>query len=356
MKFLYKIYSGYDGFTPSRIGERATANGKRLRLGWNKYLDVVSIQDEVWVYFHGPQRFENGVYIIGSITAIDFNAKSIEISLRRVSEHQPLTDAATSDNVAGLVAARGRQVFAWPEEIDVLPECSIDMCGRRLCSGCSDWQDIRRLNPKHLRRPEALRSPVQEFIPAYWIIPSRCYVYGEQGQLSDQTRRITHVFSDFKLGEKRYAYPLARGIYESLTEAQLPSFDVIVPVPLSPDKRAAGEVHRTLRLAHELSYLIDVPVREVLELAEPVSKRGCMQAGITRVQFERRYLSCLRVDVKALVAKRVLLIDDVCTRGSTLTQCATALAREINGVHIGSVTAGQMIVKRAVQHQRGFIA
>src|ERR1700729_2536258 len=50
VKFLYKIYSGYDGFQPARIDGRMI-DGKTLRLGWDKYLDVVEPGAEVWVYF-----------------------------------------------------------------------------------------------------------------------------------------------------------------------------------------------------------------------------------------------------------------------------------------------------------------
>jgi len=39
MKFLYKIYSGYDGFRPAVMPDRI--HNHRLRLGWKHYIDVV---------------------------------------------------------------------------------------------------------------------------------------------------------------------------------------------------------------------------------------------------------------------------------------------------------------------------
>src|SRR3990172_7677500 len=62
MRFIYKINSAYDGFTPAKIPARLLA-GKRIKLGWNRYVDVVDPGHEVWVYFRGPHRFEPGVYI-----------------------------------------------------------------------------------------------------------------------------------------------------------------------------------------------------------------------------------------------------------------------------------------------------
>jgi hypothetical protein len=56
MRFIYKINSSYDGFTPSKSPKRLKS-GRRIRLGWNHYIDVVDRNHEVWVYFHGPHAF-----------------------------------------------------------------------------------------------------------------------------------------------------------------------------------------------------------------------------------------------------------------------------------------------------------
>jgi hypothetical protein len=63
LKFLFKIWSGYDGFRPAEIPNRQLPGGL-LRLGWGRYIEAVELGTEVWVYFHGPHAFENGVYVI----------------------------------------------------------------------------------------------------------------------------------------------------------------------------------------------------------------------------------------------------------------------------------------------------
>ena len=55
-RFLYKIWSRYDGFTPTRIPDRGDGRG-RLILGWTRYIDVIEAGAEVWVYFYGPHAF-----------------------------------------------------------------------------------------------------------------------------------------------------------------------------------------------------------------------------------------------------------------------------------------------------------
>ena len=59
MKFLYKIWSGYNRFTPREIPKRLQP-GKTLALGWRRYIDSVEEGHEVWVYFHGPRVTPSG--------------------------------------------------------------------------------------------------------------------------------------------------------------------------------------------------------------------------------------------------------------------------------------------------------
>ena len=84
MTFLYKIHSGYDGFQPRRIPERLV-QGKLLRLGWDRYIDVVEVGNEVWVYFHGPHSFTNGVYVKGYVHSIAADRRSLLLRVRTYS-------------------------------------------------------------------------------------------------------------------------------------------------------------------------------------------------------------------------------------------------------------------------------
>lgn len=355
MKFLYKIYSGYDGFTPSAIPDRVVDKGKRLELGWQKYIDSVSKNDECWIYFHGPHRFENGVYVKGSIYSIDHDAKEVVLTIRENSTTAPLTDPDTSARVADVVSTKGRQVFAWPETAEIAQQCSLAACANRLCGTCGRWEELAVINPDHLIAPAGLPVPTDRFVPAYWTIPARCFLWREALQPTLPVRRLTHMFSEFKVGEKRYGYPLALGMYHAIRARTDVDFDTIVPIPLSPDKLAAGELHRTLRLARELGRLLGSPVREILTLDGPISKRAMMSAGFTKARFESRYLHLLSVHESVAEVDRILLIDDVCTRGSTMKQASRKMIDANPDVEIWLCTAGQMIVKAAVADTSGCV-
>lgn len=351
MKFLYKIHSAYDGFTPRRIPERLLP-GAILRLGWERYIDVVDIGHEVWVFFRGPHRFEDGVYVKGIISRIDVDQRSVFIRVREYSTDQPLTDRITSTRVADAVKTRYVQVFLLPREWLVSPECSVNLaaesCRRRECEACHTWQQLPLIAKNACGWPSRLSPHYANYAPAYWVIPSRCYLHSD---ISEPVRRTSELFYRFKTGEEALSYPLALGIYNALSKRKELEFDCVVPIPLSPDKEQLGEIHRTRLLAGELAKLLGVRVVEALTLNEPISKRRLLNSGYSRGAFEWRYTKALEVSDKIKNYNRILIVDDVCTEGLTL-RCAIRCIRQVHSeCQATATTAGQMIVKGVVRNE-----
>ena len=348
MKFLYKIHSGYDGFRPAVIPQRMEAG--RLRLGWRHYIDTVEKGWECWIYFHGPHRFENGVYVKGIVDDVDLVGGEVGLRVREHGTEQPITPREVSNRVADVVAPRYRQVFVWPEQWTVEPECGLAACKSRQCDDCTTWAGLPLIENGHAKAPRRLRwSRYDHVVPAHWIVPSRCY----ETRVAAPVLKATDRFYDFKLGELAYAYPFARSMFEQLRRRGLLDFDCVVPIPLSPDKASKGEKHRTQALAKELARLLAVPMRDIMRLASRVSKRRMLARGCTIAQFEQSYYSALRADVPADV-ERVLLVDDVSTRGSTVAQAIRVLREQRSRTAIVVATAGQMIVKEVVVDDSGF--
>ncbi len=119
-------------------------------------------------------------------------------------------------------------------------------------------------------------------------------------------------------------------------------------MPLSPDKAQAGELNRSLALARELGRLLDVPVHpRWLGLSRPVSKKRLrVQSGLSVADFENEYRKALAIGPSG-PGDSILLVDDVCTEGSTLRVCADALSAP--GRVIVAATAAQMAVKPVVR-------
>ena len=348
MRFLYKIHSGYDGFRPAVLPERM--QGRRLRLGWRHYIDVVEKGWECWVYFHGPHRFENGVYAKGIVDGIDPEAGEVSLRVREYRTDAPMTPAKTSARVAEVVATRYRQVFLWPDDWTVRPQCEPKACATRQCGDCNTWANMPLIGNGDSTAPGRLRwSTYEAVVVAHWIVPSRCY----ESRIVPEVRDLTRRFTEFKWGEMAYAYPFALSMFEQLRRRDLLEFDYVVPIPLSPDKAASGEKHRTRVLTKELGRLLAVKVREMLGLSASISKRRMQAAGSTPAQFESAYREALQADVPA-DAGRILLVDDVMTRGSTAAQALHVLREQRPEAEVVVATAGQMIVMEAVVDERGF--
>lgn len=349
MRYLYKINSDYDGFRPSRIPQRLR-DGRFLELGWARYIDAIHNGDEVWIVFVG-RGVVSGVYVEGIVASVDGDAGTVQLRVRRKSTDDPLTDAQTSAQLLAAVSTRYRQVFLWPPHLALRENCGAEECGNRACQQCVTWQSIPQLELAHYRAPAAIRGLT--VVPAYWIVPARCYLYRNNRRPAPWNRRVSDMFAAFKVGEKRYTFPLAAGMHAALRARGQADFEAIVPIPLSPEKAAAGEFDRTNALAMELRRLGVAPVRNLLTLTGSISKRRMQAQGFTPTQFKSRYLRLLEVDPAVANLKRVLLVDDVITRGSTLSVAVAAL-RAINpALDIVVAAAGQMIVMDAVANQNG---
>jgi ComF family protein len=114
---------------------------------------------------------------------------------------------------------------------------------------------------------------------------------------------------------------------------------VLVPVPLHPAKKRARGYNQSELLAHRLSRLTSWRVAPGLERV----KNTRSQVGLSAEERADNVTAAFEWRGDDM-PERILLIDDVCTTGSTLTQCALAL-RAHGCEHVSAVT-----VARAVGH------
>ena len=349
MRFLFKIYSGYDGFRPAVIKQRM--EGGLVPLRWPVYFDDAERGAEVWVYFHGPHRFENGVYIRGRIQRRDFQTSTVYLHPTEYSISTPLSDPATSEQVAEAVQTRFRQVFFFPPSLLPVPDCDLHArattCSSRRCQDCDRWQCFPIIADNSFDAPERIKMERGlKFRAGVWVIPSRCY--RRNASIPAGIHDTSNLFYRFKVGETALAFPLAAFINRTIRRddsVDLDSIDAIIPVPLSPHKIELKELHRTRVLAARLEELTSIPVLEVVSLRESISKRLLIQdEGWTMAQFEKSYLSLLDVAAEVGNLRSVIVIDDVATRGSTLRCMCRALRTVKDDLEIVAVTAGQMIL------------
>lgn len=363
LRFLYKVYSPFDGFRPEKIPSRFGPK-KTLSLGWRKYLDEVESGTEVWVFFHDgvQKRIKAGVYAKGRVTEVDWTSSSIRLRVDAYDTQSPIIDDRTADRIRGIVARRGQQVFPLPTYWAPMPRgftCSLDSdgttCGARQCIGCPVWMELRSIRPSELNRPPHLSDRVGFFTAAFWVIPARSFIYST-GKPQREIVHTSDLFYSFKHGAADKAFPLALAMSRALDEGGFGGADAIVPIPLSPDKARRGEIHRSRLLARELGRLLDVPVREWLRLSRPISKRRSRNMGLTDARHRSLYQQYLEVSPSVRRTRCILIVDDVSTKGGTLNGASAAIESTAPSVDVNAVTAGQMVVKAVVADPESLVA
>ena len=107
-----------------------------------------------------------------------------------------------------------------------------------------------------------------------------------------------------------------------VTDLSLPA-SVLVPVPLHPRRLRARGYNQAALLAREMGRQIGIPVAE---RAVHRSRAAPPQATSSNLEERRRNVEgSFTVGDGSLAGSAVLLVDDVCTTGSTLSACAAAL-------------------------------
>jgi len=130
-----------------------------------------------------------------------------------------------------------------------------------------------------------------------------------------EVRLLIHAFKFDACGE---ALPtLARAMADALTERD---FDCLTPVPLHPRRLRQRGFNQALLLCRELTKLTGIPTEETLLRTiyhRPQSRTPILQR---RANVEGAFAA-----KESAKGKRVLLLDDVRTTGSTARACARAL-------------------------------
>lgn len=116
------------------------------------------------------------------------------------------------------------------------------------------------------------------------------------------------------------AAPLAVYLVEAWRRADLAA-DCIVPVPLHARRQAERGYNQAALLAHGLSRAVGVPLDERLVIRRKATQQQVWLNAAQRRENVRDAFACRG----PANGRRIVLVDDVCTTGSTLEACAAAL-------------------------------
>ncbi len=119
---------------------------------------------------------------------------------------------------------------------------------------------------------------------------------------------------------------VARWLRAALDDERLRDyeFDVVVPVPLHPARQRERGFNQASLLAQLLSAHTSIPCKPVLKRIRYTTTQTALDRSERMENLHNAFRLRKNADVRGL---RVLLIDDVLTTGSTLSECARVLKR-----------------------------
>lgn len=124
---------------------------------------------------------------------------------------------------------------------------------------------------------------------------------------------------------------------ELLTTGFLSDIDYIVPLPIHILKLARRGYNQSDKIAEGISEVSGIPVSTSLRAVRGHSS----QTSRTLAQRRRNISGVFMVrHPDDLKNKHILIVDDVCTTGSTLTEAAEVLIASVPGVRISLFTLG----------------
>jgi ComF family protein len=137
-------------------------------------------------------------------------------------------------------------------------------------------------------------------------------------------RQLVHAF---KYGRQRHLrHPLAGWLGETMSDPRLRGrrFDMIVPVPLHPARERERGFNQAALLAELFARQAAVPLRLALERIRYTNTQTAYDRAERMENLRDAFRLRKNVNVREL---HVLLIDDVLTTGSTLSECARVLKK-----------------------------
>jgi ComF family protein len=138
---------------------------------------------------------------------------------------------------------------------------------------------------------------------------------------------VRHIIHEFKYGRQVHLRHLvARWLCAAFDDPRLRArhFDLVVPVPLHPTRQRERGFNQALLLAELLSAQVSICCGPVLERIRYTTTQTALDRAERIENLHNAFRLRKNADVRGL---RVLLIDDVLTTGSTLSECARVLKR-----------------------------
>ena len=148
---------------------------------------------------------------------------------------------------------------------------------------------------------------------------------------------IRQIFLNYKFNEKAYLYKTFTNFLlknEKFVEI-IKSYDIIMPVPLSKERRKKRGYNQSELIAKEISKKLKIPINQTsLKKVQNIVAQSTLNKEQREKNIQGAYIL---KNAKSLKSKKVLIIDDIYTTGSTINECSKILY-EVGTNKIGALT------------------
>lgn len=228
----------------------------------------------------------------------------------------------------------------WSKLLDLIfpNPCMCVLCEKRLqslglCASCRQrWQEFAQREGQCQRCGQFGSRAAQCDTCRAWP----AYFRGNRALLP-YTGNVREAILRFKYHNEPWR---AAGFAALLAELPRPEVDLIVPVPLHQRRLAERGYNQSWLLARAAAQQWQLPASDKLLVRSVPTHQ---QAGLSKNERRQNVQGAFSMPERArteLYGKRVLLVDDILTTGSTLLECARTLhgagAREIESLTLAA--------------------
>lgn len=212
-----------------------------------------------------------------------------------------------------------------------------------ICPAC--WQKALQLRITGSCCPSC-GVPYQSFEPATAHLCGKCMIqlpsFSGARAFACYTSEVRRIIQAFKFdGRRDLAGQLAPLLAATFLDSWAPhEMDVIVPVPLHPRRKRTRGYNQAALLGRELGKRLGLPCHDRILARVRATLPQVGLSDAERSQNVHHAFRCTRhADVKG---RRILLVDDVMTTGSTVASASAAL------IEAGATRVWVLTVARAV--------
>lgn len=208
--------------------------------------------------------------------------------------------------------------------------------GEMICIACR-----KRLRPILEPRCKKCGKPLSKEEQEYCYDCAKgkhCYQEGIALYPYDEVMQKSIAYFKFR-NRREYARPYAEEIQRYLGERLLRwNVDCMVPIPIHKKKQISRGFNQAEVLAKEVSRLLKIPVDA--ELLERIRKT-LPQKELNEEERRKNLINAFQITKKGVKYKKIILVDDIYTTGSTIDACSKVLkASGIQEVYFLSLCIG----------------